>query len=538
MDSNKFVLLIVAIVAIVGIFAMGLLVGPINLAQKDLHGDASRAFISRERIDLTKYPLECAGIVENSLCHSHEGTLYGPIVSGLGNTNEDPLIINDLEITTTFPKEIELNEKFNFQMQIKNPTTSPIVLQYEIKDLSSIFYERLFLENFEDAVSVDSILLSSCKSGSCYELIINPSEIKTLEAIFKGIEPNFFSDHTSSHRLFLSFILGNRMFGFWNLVKFDEGIFCGDYIFPKQFGVSYDESGNDLIITPPFEGSEQVWVDSVCKNNVFYPGADCANDLDCSKSEMCVQGICISRDNYRKYSFTGLGTESIKAKGNKNILIFNIGDVEDNKCVVSQPENIKMGMDKIEEFYDSMSSKYLRANSDFINLNWNYLGQFNKDEFQGLDSANQIIEKVLNECNLNPENYDFVMAGNYDLLFYMGSNNWAMNEGVFLQRNLNDFDLDSWTYTSIAHEIAHVFGCRDLHTNLGGSYQWDKSLMGQRRFNKGCLESPDTYCNLDVCFAEMGWGDLNDDDIYDINERSRPNPVPIPIEAESLMIID
>lgn len=530
-------LLVVSIVSIVAIFAMFFMANPISVIQDDLVGDANRVFISRERIDLTKYPLECNGIIENSLCHSHEGTLYGPIVSGLGNTNEDPLVINDLWITTTFPKEIELNEKFNFQMNVENPTTSPIILEYEILDLEdSVFYERISLNNFEDAVSVNSIMLSSCKFGSCYKLTINPGEVKTLEAIFKGIEPNFFSDHTSSHRLFLSFVLGNRMFGFWNLIKFDEGIQCGDYLFPKQYRASYDESGNDIILTPPFLGSEQIWINSVCKNNLFYPGADCANDLDCSKSEMCVQGICISRDNYRKYSFTGIGTEPIKAKGTKNILIFNIGDVEDNKCVVSQPENIKMGMDKIEEFYDSMSSKYLRANSDFINLNWNYVGQFNKDEFQGLNSA-QIVEKVLNECNFNQENYEFVIVGNYDLLFDMGSNNWAMNEGAFLQRNLNDFDLyNSWTYTSIAHELAHLFGCSDRHTNLGGSYQWDRSLMGQRRFNKGCLESPDTYCNLDVCFAEMGWGDLNSDGIYDINERSRPSP--IPIEANSLVIVD
>jgi len=318
------------------------------------------------------------------------------------------------------------------------------------------------------------------------------------------------------------------------MIKFNQGDFCGEYIFPETW------------TSKPFFGCEEFWTRSVCSNKVFYPGAWCAVDNDCKyeicvqggcvdpsplnyevsdsntrcaidddcRNKICVQGACVDLFNYRFFSYTGLGTEPVKAMGTKKILIFSFGDRDLDKCVISQPEDINFAFDKIENYYDEMANQYLEADSSFINFEYVYIGQFNKSEFIYPNKPyNDIVNEIISECNLNMPDYDFAIFDQ------VGVGMQATNEGV-----LGAVGNNPHTYTSLAHEFAHVFGCRDLHTNLGGSYQWDKSLMGQRRFNKPCLQDSSNYCNLDVCFAEMGWADLNSNGIIDVSEGSA-NPI-------------
>jgi len=152
------------------------------------------------------YSLKCKGLVKNSLCHSNNSTFFRHIQTGSkGSTDEEPIIVGDLEITTNFPHEIDLNQEFDFNMEITNPTNQPIDIEYEFRLNSSklVFYEQIFLDNFEGAIP------NYCKSGKCYNITISPGETKILNGRFRGIKPNFFNEGIT-HRFFLRLISTNQ----------------------------------------------------------------------------------------------------------------------------------------------------------------------------------------------------------------------------------------------------------------------------------------------------------------------------------------
>jgi hypothetical protein len=62
-----------------------------------------------------------------------------------------------------------------------------------------------------------------------------------------------------------------------------------------------------------------------------------------------------------------------------------------------------------------------------------------------------------------------------------------------------------------AHELAHSWGATDLYLDLGGRYQYARSLMAS------WLSNP-PYPNDAVVWAEMGYGDVNRNRVVDVVE--------------------
>jgi hypothetical protein len=465
---------------------------------------------------LPEWPLVCEGVIRNGLCHMSDYTRIGHIYTiASGFSSVEPVQVGALELTTDFLHEVSFNEEFEFDMSLTNPTAQAIDINYELSLTPDRleFYEQISLDNFPNAVK---IIMDSCKSNECYTVTMQPGETKTITARFRGTRPNLFLfDHGASHRRFFTFILLEPRYeevGFFNRVKFDNGTLCGNYLFPEAHR------------SAPFLGSEEYWKESFCLDDVFYPGAECAQNVDCARGDsekrICVQGKCINSESYRFFSLLGLDGQPIEPIGRKRILVFSFGDTDDGRCVSSRPEKIGFAFNKTNAYFDKMVEHYIGQDENFLDFDWTYIGQFNKDDFVGVLN-NQIIDEIISECGIIRDDFDFTVFNRYSALNPgVAEHSFATNFAVLIVGDLRFKGDNSWNYTSFAHEIGHMIGCRDLHTNLGGSLQWDKSLLGQRRFNKGCLEDEKSYCNLDVCFAELGWADLDGDGVPEVLEES------------------
>ena len=385
-----------------------------------------------------------------------------------------------------YPKSVSEGDYFNITLEIKNK-------ENQRKNLS--FYIPYEEDKFE--------LISNLPPS----LILEPSKTKKLQITFKGINSNVYPPGKNQ----ILFVFNNKEYVI-SLYVFigvsNDFIECGGVKFPKSYG------------NPCSEGSSCDYYDSAkCCNNVFYPSFECCSDSDCDIGKKCVDGRCISK-------YLNDKMKSDIPKGNIKTLVIlssNEGFSDQNPCSNKKEKYLNL-VNGTENYFDEMAKIYLNENSNFINFNWTFIGNFNIQDL-GLNKEvdpYELAVKAADYCNLNIQNYQEIIVSNpSQTQWCKGLHQACAGRPIMI---IAPILLSSSMV--IPHEIAHNFGCKDLYVTSGGLYQWGKSLMstgGRSELPEGenlllSILNLGDLVDLQVCRGEMGWVDLDNNNILEIYE--------------------
>lgn len=287
---------------------------------------------------------------------------------------------------------------------------------------------------------------------------LKPRENMTISFMLKGTEvsdsivgKNFLSRRPETSSLMVSSNTNSRKMEF---VVYRNGKKCADGYFNYQ---------------------------GMCVGDIFFFGANCDS------------GECLDRMNWwdRK--------KTVKAKG----------DVEIGLVFVNIPERYKQEVlnwsEKISKWYFQEGKKY--TGKDIINLSFIVSGNYsmNISFEEDLLPSNLYNSKVYKKRS----NYDINIVIVPDIPSIVGDTAAINYDGKFIALKMG-----AATDITLAHEIAHSFGCKDLYDKWEiCKTRWKGSLMCEEAGKKG-IQS----LELGNCAGEMGWGDLNNNLIVDIEE--------------------
>lgn len=400
----------------------------------------------------------CPGTVFAGLCYAISPYTFQEI-----NNTED----SGLKIWVEYPSKVTEGEVFNITFNIQNKLS-------EVKNL--LLSESLQEENVESLTNLPD------------SLTLNAQEIKQFKLTFEAKKTNLYPSKLE----LISFLVDGKKYVlslviFINAAK--DYVECAGLNFPNKY---IDSSGDH----------SYAYDISKCCDNAFYPGFECCSDSDCSYGA-CIDGICIYN------MFQGFSAVKDPAKGNKKVLVIlssNTNPTDPIPCSNKKDSYLET-ITGIENFYDSMAQKYLNEDSDFINFDWEILGNFNIVDL-GLNGAVDVREMLNNAsdyCNKNLQDYHEIIVYNVE------QDSWCGHYTGCAGRPISTKEISAGHW---AHELAHNFGCRDLYLSGGSFYQWRNSLMSS--FEDMNLIS--NIASLDVCRGEMGWADLNGNGIAEIYE--------------------
>lgn len=415
--------------------------------------------------------LSCEGTVVDNLCY-------------LLTPPEKPYtkdIIDDIKIThSQIPDYVFVGDRLEIELILTNLRDEKNYLTYGFKNPDSW---EIRPQNFD------------------YEGILSfePKEEKRLRFNANAIKPNIL-EHVHSYIPIITFSFNYTNYELYAKIRFDkrdEYIKCGEEYFPATYCSTQDCTGYSN------------YNSAVCCNSIFYPGATCCNTNDCVNGT-CIDGKCI----YRVPSMFLANTTLIQ---NNRILII-ISDFpefpESELCRDKYKElKDKLQLDLIDEYYKTIV--YNRTGrKDVVNFRWEVLAGFNSDKFitngdytfqNFKNSLNDYINSQL-KCDINFDDYDKIIIISFRMDLY-GFGGMAFGLG-----NIGQIQYSNGYLT--AHELCHSFGASDLYLDMGGSFQYATSLMGN---NLGQIGFPQDR----VAWGEIGLSDVNENGVIDIFEFAR-----------------
>ncbi len=239
--------------------------------------------------------------------------------------------------------------------------------------------------------------------------------------------------------------------------------------------------------------------EGVCYNDVFYPQGECV-----------IGKTCI--DNLIK----NIRERDVLALGNKTAVFVTVNLKPEYRY--NETYYLSLGR-KVSEWYDRESARLL--SKDMMNLNFEFRGHLDVSYRDETDLKRQLEQKFPNAdfiLAVLPELETTELGGFTGGLYYFGG---------FIALSANNFD-----DVSIAHELAHGFGCEDVYgfQHLGNS-RWNNNLLVASQWISGDLLGINVGRNLNDrvlggCAAEMGWRDYDKDNIVDVIDKNVEEIVP------------
>ena len=305
-------------------------------------------------------------------------------------------------------------------------------------------------------------------------LDLDPEERKEVQVKVKGIN---ISDSFTSFDLEKSTI--NINFGE------EDDVFWSAYVYDPQTAKA---CGNSF------------WnYDGVCYENVFYPQGDCV-----------VGSGCI--DNINK----NIRESDVSAFGNKTAVFVTVNLKQEDRR--DESYYLSLGK-KISDWYDRESARL--TGKDLMNLNFEFGGDLILT-YWSEDNLKQQIEKMFPDAD-----FILVVLPDLETTEYGGFTGGLYYFGGFITLNSKNMD-----EISVAHELAHGFGCEDLY---------GIQHLGNTRLNNNLLITPvwisGDLLGLNIerglnnkvlggCAAEIGWRDYDKDGIVDVVDQSVEEVIP------------
>ncbi len=416
-----------------------------------------------------EHSCSCNGKPFNNLCYLFE----------IPTKPEYKDLIDDIRIVAPeIPEYVYEGVRFEIELTLTNTASENRTLNYGYTNPENWEIEAF---NFEP-------------SGTLY---FEPKETKRLRFDAIAIHPDIFIPYYTP---IITFSFNDSNYELYSKILFSEKegyLKCGTKYFPSSYCTYQDCSGYSN------------YNSAVCCNEIFYPGATCCTDED------CIDGVCI--DGKCTFRVPGIFLANTTLIQNNRILIIlsDFDEFEERDLCKNKYDTLRdaLQIDVIENFYKKIILNRTDR-EDIIHFKWEVLSGFkserfinnNQYDFQSFkDALNNYINTELG-CNIDFEEYDklIIISPKIDL---MGFGGMAFGNGFIGQI------LYSNGYLT-AHELAHSFGATDLYLDLGGTFQYSLSLMGNNLGGYGFPEDK-------VMWGEIGLSDINQNGIIDLFEFAR-----------------
>ena len=413
--------------------------------------------------------LICEGTVIDNLCY-------------LINPPEKPYtkdIIDDIKITAPqIPDYVYVGDRLEIELVLTNLKDEKNALSYSFKNPDNW---EILPENFD-------------QEGN---LSFEPKEEKRLKFNANAIKSNIFLPNYTPIITFSFNYTGYELYTKVRFEKREDYIKCGEEYFPPTYCSTQDCSGYSN------------YNSARCCDNVFYPGAQCCDSNDCTNS-VCIDGKCI-------YRVPGIFLANTTLIQNNRILIIlsDLPEFSESKLCENKYEDLRdeLQLDIIEDYYKKIVFGRT-GRTDITNFRWEVLAGFNSEKFiTNSDYTYQNFKNNLNDyinsqlkCNINFEDYDklIIISPRLDLYGFGGM---AFGYGYIGQIQYANGYLTT-------HELTHSFGASDLYLDMGGSFEYATSLMGN---NLGGFGFPQDK----VMWGEIGLSDINRNGVIDLFEFAR-----------------
>ena len=232
----------------------------------------------------------------------------------------------------------------------------------------------------------------------------------------------------------------------------------------------------------------------VCVGDIFFLEGDCLEGEDCVD----------------KMSFFLDRTKGKAARGRVKVG-FAIINLENSSLYEEKVLSVK---DSVSEWYRLEGIKY--TGKDILNLSIEYIGSFN---FPGINLREDLgFTKNFQSSETYKRLDQEADLGKYNILIIIvpalpatgtGEVGGLTYQGKYIALNAAFF-----TDMTVAHELSHVFGCKDLYEKFHlCKERWRGSLLCEERGKEDIWR-----VELGNCAAEIGWGDLNNNGVIDIEE--------------------
>ncbi len=234
-------------------------------------------------------------------------------------------------------------------------------------------------------------------------------------------------------------------------------------------------------------GKNKFGLEGMCVNGVYYLDRDCSTGAD------CLNGM----------SWWFFIDKFVKPKGKISVGLISL----DRELTGDEISNTK----EIADWYDREALKY--AGKDMIDIEFSYIGRVNISSDIIKDATDEFAGTNFNTTSSYTELANKVDLSLYDIIVIITNKQVKSSRGHAVGlKFFENMIIQSTTHpTYMAHEIAHIFGCRDLY--FGN--------LCESAFNNNLMCSTGTELkkiDLGVCAAEMGWADRDGDNILDIDD--------------------
>ncbi len=411
-----------------------------------------------------KTSAQCGGTVVHGLC-THTFT----------PRNNTTRVIDGLEFKPgPVPALMKEGETKSFTIEVTNTTsqTKQLALSYEVGSSW-----KLLQASFEGKVALD----------------FKANEKKTLSLTVTAVQADVLTNPRSVGSI-ITFALFRDAFSLVGAVGYADGNdreACGSHFFPKTHCPD-----------SPCNKSRRHYYQARCCQGVWFPGAACCVDSDCTNNGGCVDGQCVRLESR--------GLANSLATGHQRFLIV----LSDRLDIPSDPSKVctnrvkafrkELKLDEFETYFNTLSQAYLKKPApkfEYVVLAGINTSDFNKDGNRDLRSTHAALEAYLvkKSCIQSANDFDkrMIITGNIDIGPFTGR---ADTEGRMGMKRI-----DMYLFT---HELIHTYGARDLYLDLGGTFQYLNDLMGNNLGARGVPE-------LGVAWGEILWGDLNRNGVID-----------------------
>ena len=412
--------------------------------------------------------LRCEGEVKLGVCH-RLSTGEATVTTDFG-THEVQVI--------SAPVEAVVGETYPFEVRLVNKTNAELDVPFRWKNPQTWLVEGATWADAEG-----------------FQLEANATA--TLTATLTAQQPTVFS---AGGDIVVTLVFGTRMEGTDEvdnvfepraavLFPDTEAVSCGQYHFPATW------CGGEC------ETPSHSYFSAVCCDGVFFPGAMCCSDAECTGGA-CVDGKCVSEVPW-------LGSANGLPIGNQRIrfvLVDSHTQFED-PCE-NRFEDVKDEIDfaTIESWYADLAMR--RAGREVVDFQWIVTGGVQASDFltgpnYWSDYSRELDAWLAARGCPMLEGYDKLIVSAPTMDF------WGFG-GLYFEKG----HMAIWSpYNAylIAHEMAHSYGARDLYLDLAGTLQYPLELMGNM------LSGP-PHPGDEVAWAEMGFGDLDRNGVLDFVE--------------------
>ncbi len=257
---------------------------------------------------------------------------------------------------------------------------------------------------------------------------------------------------------------------------------------------------------------ENYWnFSGVCVGEIFFPSANCSFGKNCIDKE----------------SFWDFNKRDVLANGKKSVAILSLNLPLESKNNLST-SSINLLFEDVNNWFEREAIRYTKQK--MLSFEPKFFGNFelslNENSFEW-GARNFLQEKLKIDLN----KFDFVLI----VLPSLPKTDLGEAAGYYYGNgDILLLDSAALNEETVVHELTHGFGCKDLYEKkFLCNYHWNRSLLCAGAWIAGDLlstsESSTQYLSdrvLGNCAAEIGWSDVDNDEIIDLVDENISTVIP------------